>query len=116
MQEVLREVRTLSLVNNRVKELIKVIADLEDVEIIQILGDQHAWVVHIIQRVSNVSTDEFMQEVAVFLQQNLIKEGNTSNVDYEPEYSLSKHLGFIFTFFSSNRKLFFGDYSLENID
>jgi hypothetical protein len=92
-----------------------VIGNLEDVEVIQILGDQHAWVVQIIQWVSHVSADEFMQEIAVFLQQDFIEEGDTSNADYELKYSLSKHLGFIFTLFGSDRELLLWDYSLEDI-
>ena len=39
MKDILWEVRTFALKSNRVKELIQVIRDLEDVKIIKILGD-----------------------------------------------------------------------------
>jgi hypothetical protein len=39
MKDILWEVRTFALESNRVKELIQVIRELEDVKVIKILGD-----------------------------------------------------------------------------
>ena len=82
MKEILWEVRTFALESNRVKELIQVIRELEDVKVIKILGYKLAWIVDKVQWIHLVSTKIDMQEVAVLLQKNLVNQGDESNIDH----------------------------------
>ena len=56
VEDILREVRTVSVEENGVYQFIHVISKLENVEIIQIRGDLETWIVLIIQGFINVTT------------------------------------------------------------